>query len=156
MQALHIATVKSNCRRFTTLKLFICKIPTYRPPSCSSYSSYREAWLGYNQRSCNISFGNQNTQRRNSIAPHCKVSHNHQWIQCTFGILVGLNLAGIQIDPYWEHIQMDRGLKLPMNSKTKVIYIYLWLNHLVWEINLFQPLQHKIFKILVLYSKLLF
>ena len=138
------------------MKLLIGKIPTYRPPSCSSHSSYREAWLGYNQRSCNISFGNQNTQRRNSIARHCKVSHNHQWIQCTFGILVGLNLVGIQIDPYWAHIQLDTGLKVPMNSKTKVIYIYSWLNHLVWEINLFQPLQQKISKILVLCSKLQF
>ena len=141
---------------FNTLKLLICKIPTYRLPSCNSYSSYRQAWLGYNRCSCNISFRNQNTQRRNSIARHCKVWRNHQWIQCTFGSLVGLNLVGIQIDPYWAHIQMDRGLKLPMNSKTKVIYIYPWLNHLVWEINLFQPLQHKIFKILVLQSKLQF
>ena len=95
---------------------------TYLFPSCNNNSLYRHLWLVYNQCSGSTSFSNQNTQRRSSILLHHKVSHSHQWILCSFGILVDLILICFQDLAY---IQMGRGLYLPENSRSKFIYFPL-------------------------------
>ena len=104
---------------------------TYLVPSCNNNSLYRHLWLVYNQCSGSTSFSNQNTQRRNSIPLHHKVSHSHQWILCPFDILVDLILICFQDLAY---IQMGRGLYLPKNSRSKFIY-FSFNKHLKDDLN---------------------
>ena len=100
---------------FHTLKLFKWKTPTYLIPSCRNCSLYRQLWLDYNLCSGSISFWNRNTRTRSNSPLLHKVAHSHQWILCSFGILVDPILICFQD---LAHIQMGRGLYLPKNSRT--------------------------------------